>query len=70
LNAGAFSLETIRSWTCRFFPGVLGIPVQFARLFQSATGIIVFSKVAIATSMDAEKLMDYAESLLFVIGQT
>jgi hypothetical protein len=33
------------------------IPVQFARLFQSATGIIVFSQVAIATSDDTEELM-------------
>jgi hypothetical protein len=33
------------------------IPVQFARLFQSATGIIVFSQVVIATSDDTEELM-------------
>ena len=36
------------------FPAVL---VQFARVFQSATGIIVFSQVAIATSDDTEELM-------------
>jgi hypothetical protein len=45
------------------------IPVQFARLFQSATGIIIFSQVVIATSMGIEKLMSYVESLSFVIGQ-
>jgi hypothetical protein len=33
------------------------IPVQFARVFQSATGIIVFSQVVIATSGDTEELM-------------
>ena len=45
-------------------------PVQFACLIQSATGIIVFSQVAIATSDDTEELMYYAEALWFVIGQT
>jgi hypothetical protein len=45
------------------------ISVQFARVFQSATGIIVFSQVAIATSTGAEKLMDYVEALWFFIGQ-
>jgi hypothetical protein len=48
---------------------VPAIPVQFARVFQSATGIIVFSQVAIATSTGAEKLMKYVEGLCFVIGQ-
>jgi hypothetical protein len=33
------------------------ISVQFARVFQSATGIIVFSQVVIATSDDTEELM-------------
>jgi hypothetical protein len=44
------------------------IPVQFqfARLIQSATGIIVFSQVAIATSTGAEKLMEYVEALWFI----
>jgi hypothetical protein len=50
---------------------VLGMPispvpatsVQFARVFQSATGIIVFSQLAIATSTGAEKLMEYVEAL-------
>jgi hypothetical protein len=46
------------------------IPVQFARLIQSATGIIVLSQVAIATSDYAEKLMEYVEGSLFAIGQT
>src|SRR5262249_36984704 len=32
-------------------------PVQFARVFQSATGIIVFAQLAIATSTGSEKLM-------------
>ena len=45
------------------------IPVQFARLLQSATGIMVFTQVAIATSDDTEKLMEYAEALSFLIGQ-
>jgi hypothetical protein len=36
------------------FPAVL---VQFARVFQSATGIIVFSQLAIATPDDTEELM-------------
>jgi peptide-methionine (S)-S-oxide reductase len=39
------------------FPCVPEIPVQFARLFQSATGIIVLSQLAIATSNGIEKLM-------------
>ena len=51
---------------CRRF---LQIPVQFARVFQSATGIIVFSQVVIATSDDTEELMYYVEALWFVIGQ-
>jgi hypothetical protein len=64
----------------RFFRGDLlldmpispvpAIPVQFARVFQSATGIVVFSQVAIATSDDTEKLMEYVEGSWFVIGQT
>src|SRR4029077_14447385 len=60
--------EPIRSWTCRFppFPAVL---VQFARVFQSATGIIVFSQLAIATADDTEELIFYVEALWFVIGQ-
>jgi hypothetical protein len=37
------------------------IPVQFARVFQSATGIIIFSQVAIAASSGAEKIEDYVE---------
>jgi len=37
---------------------------------MSATGIIAFSHVAIATSTDAEELMDHVEGLLFAIGQT
>jgi hypothetical protein len=45
------------------------IPVQFARLLQSATGIVVFTQVAIATSNDTETLMEYVEALSFVIGQ-
>jgi hypothetical protein len=68
LNVVAVSLEAIRSWTCRF-PPLPAIPVQFARLFQSATGIVVLSQVAIATSTDAEKLVEYVEDLSFVIGQ-
>jgi hypothetical protein len=51
------------------FSPVPEIPVQFARLFESATGIIIFSQVVIATSMGIEKLMSYVESLSFVIGQ-
>jgi len=51
------------------FSPVPEIPVQFARLFQSATGIIIFSQVVIATSMGIEKLMSSVESLSFVIGQ-
>ena len=51
------------------FSPVPEIPVQFARLFQSATGIIIFSQVVIATSMGIEKLMTYVESLSFVIGR-
>jgi hypothetical protein len=43
--------------------------VQFACLFQSATGIVVFSEVVIATSDDAEKLMRYVEGLWFAVGQ-
>jgi hypothetical protein len=45
------------------------IPVQFARLIQSATGIIVFSQVVIATSVGTERLMYYVEGLWFVIDQ-
>ena len=52
------------------FSPVPEIPVQFARLFQSATGIIIFSQVAIATSTDAEKLVEYVEGFSLVIGQT
>ena len=44
--------------------------VQFARVFQSATGIIVFFQVAIVTATDVEKLMEYMEGSWFVIGQT
>jgi hypothetical protein len=59
----------------RFAPGHANFPpfptvlVQFARVFQSATGIIVFSQVAIATSDDTEELMYYVEALWFVLGQ-
>jgi hypothetical protein len=48
----------------------ISVQFQFARVFQSATGIIVFSQVAIATSTGAEKLMEYVEALWFFIGQT
>jgi hypothetical protein len=41
------------------FPQFVPIPVQFARLIQSATGIIVLSQVAIATSGGTEQLMRY-----------
>jgi hypothetical protein len=68
LNAGAFSSEAICSSTFRF-PPFPAIPVQFARVFQSATGIIVFSQVVIATSTDAEKLIDDVEDLLCATGQ-
>jgi hypothetical protein len=37
---------------------------------SSATGIILFSQVAIAAPTDAEKLKDNVEGLLFAIGQT
>jgi hypothetical protein len=63
----------------RFFRGdsLLDMPIspvpaillQFARVFQSATGIIVFAQVAIATSDDTEKLIKYVEESWFVIGQ-
>ena len=43
--------------------------VQFARVLQSATGIITFPQLDIATSTDAEKLVEYAEGFWFVIGQ-
>jgi hypothetical protein len=46
------------------------IPVQFARLIQSATGIILLSQVVIATSDDTEKLMDHVEGLLVATSQT
>jgi len=45
-------------------------PVQFARLIQSATGIIILSQVAIATPTDTEKLMHYVEGLLVATSQT
>ena len=64
----------------RFFRGdsLLDMPIfprflQFlsiACVFQSATGIIIFSQVAIATSTDAEKLVEYVEGSSLVIGQT
>jgi hypothetical protein len=44
--------------------------LQFACVFQSATGIIVFSEVVIATPAAAEKLMDYVEGLLVAVSQT
>jgi hypothetical protein len=44
------------------------VPFQFACVFQSATGIVVFSQVAIATSTVDEKLMEYVEGLWFVVG--
>jgi len=69
LNVVAVSSEAIRSWTCRFFPGSCN-SFQFACVFQSATGIIIFSQVAIATSTDAEKLVEYVEGFSLVIGQT
>jgi hypothetical protein len=53
----------------RFFKGdsFLDMPIfprflqffQFACVFQSATGIIVFAQVAIATSTDIQKLIHY-----------
>jgi hypothetical protein len=62
----------------RFFRGdsLLDMPIfpgscnyfQFACVFQSATGIIIFSQVVIATSTDAERLMDYVEELRVVTG--
>jgi hypothetical protein len=54
LNAGAFSGAICFS-TFRF-PLFSAVPVQFARVFQSATGIMVFSQVVIATLTDAEKI--------------
>jgi hypothetical protein len=39
-------------------------------VFQSATGIIVLSELAIATSDDTEQLMDYVEGLLVATSQT
>jgi hypothetical protein len=63
----------------RFFRGdsLLDMPIfpgfcnsfQFACVFQSATGIVVLSELAIATSTDAENLMQYVQCLLFAIGQ-
>jgi hypothetical protein len=63
----------------RFFKGdsLLDMPIfpgscnffQFACVFQSATGIVIFSQVVIATSTDAERLMDYVEGFSLVIGQ-
>ena len=44
--------------------------LQFACGFQSATGIIIFSQVAIAASTGAEKLVEYVEGFSLVIGQT
>jgi len=44
-------------------------PVQFACLIQSATGIIVFSQVVIATSVGTERLMYYVEGFWGVIDQ-
>jgi hypothetical protein len=41
-----FSADSLLDIPVPPFPAVL---VQFARVFQSATGIIVFSQVAIAT---------------------
>jgi hypothetical protein len=62
----------------RFFRGdsLLDMPIfpgscnyfQFACVFQSATGIIIFSQLVIATSTDAERLMDYVEELRVVTG--
>jgi hypothetical protein len=64
----------------RFFRGdsLLDMPIfprflQFlsiACVFQSATGIIIFSQVVIATSTDAERLMDYVEGFPVATGQT
>lgn len=52
------------------FSPVPAIPVQFACLIQSATGIVVLSHLAIATSDDNEKLMDYVEGLPVATSQT
>jgi hypothetical protein len=49
---------------------VPAIPVQFARVCQSATGIIVFSQLVIATSDDTGKLIAYAESLFVALDRT
>jgi hypothetical protein len=64
----------------RFFRGdsLLDMPIppgscnsfQFACVFQSATGIIIFSQVVIATSTDAERLIDYVEGFSVATGQT
>ena len=64
----------------RFFRGdsLLNMPIfpgssksfQFARVFQSATGIIIFSQVVIAASTDAERLMEYVEGFSAATGQT
>jgi hypothetical protein len=64
----------------RFFNGdsLLDMPIprgscnsfQFACVFQSATGIIVFSQLVIATPLDAEKLMHYVEGLSVSASQT
>ena len=64
----------------RFFRGdsLLDMPIlpgflQFlsiACVFQSATGIIIFSQVVIATSTDVERLMDYVEGFSVAVGQT
>jgi hypothetical protein len=67
LNGVAVSLQTIPCWT-PIFP-LFPIPVQFARVSQSATGIIMFFQLAIATSTDAEKLMEYVEGLWLLIDQ-
>jgi hypothetical protein len=69
LNVVAVSSEAIRSWTCRFSPGSCN-SFQFACVFQSATGIIIFSQVVIATSTDVERLMDYVEGFSVAVGQT
>ena len=52
------------------FPTLPAIPVQFARLIQSATGIIILSQLAIATPTNTEKLMDYVDGLLVATCQT
>ncbi|MGE5208504.1 MAG: hypothetical protein ACM3KL_04140 [Alphaproteobacteria bacterium] len=39
--------------------------LQFARVFESATGIILFTQVDIAPSRDPEKLLNDAKDLLF-----